>query len=128
MKHSAIISRKLHSFVAAVMMCMAFSSCGFMEDVVQGMANYPMYGYGMASGYSYGYSASPAMAVTTSTSSTSSTSSAKTCSWCRGTGNCRTCNGTGRKYDYGTASLVTHEKYEQRCGVCRGTGRCGVCN
>ena len=61
-------------------------------------------------------------------SSSSSSSSQNKCSRCNGTGYCQRCGGTGRVYDYGSASVISHEKYEQRCGVCNGTGKCGVCD
>ena len=61
-------------------------------------------------------------------SSSSSSTAPRKCSWCNGTGNCKTCGGTGRVYEYGPLSISTHEKYEQRCGVCNGTGKCGVCD
>jgi hypothetical protein len=61
-----------------------------------------------------------------STSSYSSTPS--TCPRCNGTGKCKSCGGAGRKYDYGTLSIISDSKYEQRCGVCNGTGKCGVCD
>ncbi len=79
---------------------------------------------------SYLYNAASYQPVSRSSShvSSSTSSSHRTCSRCRGTASCQTCGGSGKKYDYGTKSLVTHEKYVQRCGVCRGTGRCGVCD
>lgn len=123
-------SFELLGLIAVVTMCFSFSSCAFMGDVLQGMASYPAYSYGTAYGYSSGYSSNSGYSTTSSTSSASSTytSSHKTCSRCKGTTNCQTCGGSGKKYDYGTKSLVTHEKYVQRCGVCNGTGRCGVCD
>ena len=130
MKKFSFISKKVFSVIAVVTMCFGLSSCDVLLDVAAGMASYPTYSYGMASGYTSGYSSTYASTTSSSSPSSSSsyTSSHKTCSRCKGTANCQTCGGTGKKYDYGTQSLVTHEKYVQRCGVCRGTGRCGVCD
>lgn len=126
MKHLFSIIRKSYNIVAVVVLCMGLSSCEVLMEVAQGMASYPTNNYGMNTGYSSGYSS--AFASSSSSSASSYSSSHKTCSRCRGTANCQTCGGTGKKYDYGTKSLVTHEKYIQRCGVCNGTGRCGVCD
>ena len=72
---------------------------------------------------SYGGTYYPVPASSPSTYSTSPTK----CSRCNGTGNCKSCGGTGRKYDYGPLSVISDSKYEHRCGVCNGTGKCGVC-
>lgn len=77
---------------------------------------------------SYPYSAGASYYSTPSTSSSSSSSSPSKCSRCNGTGACKTCGGTGRVYDYGSASIISKEKYDQRCGVCNGSGKCGVCD
>lgn len=62
------------------------------------------------------------------TPSINDSGSSTKCSRCNGTGNCRTCKGTGRVVDWGPSSITSHEKYEQRCRVCDGSGRCGVCD
>lgn len=61
-------------------------------------------------------------------SSSSVSSTPRKCSRCNGTGLCQKCGGTGRIYDWGTMSIVSEEKYEQRCGLCNGSGKCGVCD
>lgn len=126
MKQSSFFSKKFFALIAAAALCLSFSSCSIMGDVLQGMASYPSYSYGTLYGYTSDYSSTASS--TGSSSSSTHTSSHKTCSRCKGTANCQTCGGTGKKYDYGSKSLVTHEKYVQRCGVCNGTGRCGVCD
>ena len=65
---------------------------------------------------------------TNSNSSTMTSTTPKKCSRCNATGNCKTCGGTGKVYDYGTLTIITHGKYERRCGVCNGSGKCGVCD
>ena len=50
------------------------------------------------------------------------------CSRCNGSGNCQTCDGSGKVYDWGSASVISKEKYTHKCGVCNGRGRCGVCD
>lgn len=53
-------------------------------------------------------------------SSSHSSSVYQTCKYCRGTGNCSSCNGKGHKFNgYGG--------YEDRCPGCNGSGRCGIC-
>lgn len=76
---------------------------------------------------SYPYSSGASYYSTPSTS-TSSSSSPRKCSRCNGTGNCKSCGGVGRVYDYGSATVISKDKYEHRCGVCNGTGKCGVCD
>lgn len=63
-----------------------------------------------------------------SSSYSSADSSSKTCSRCRGTGDCQTCGGSGKVYDYGPSSVISKEKYVRKCGVCNGRGKCGVCD
>ena len=126
MKNSVSIIRKSYSIIAAVMLSMGLTSCEVLMEVAQGMASYQTYNYGLSAGYGSGYSSG--YASTSSSTTSSYSSSPKTCSRCRGTGNCQTCGGCGKKYDYGTMSITTHKKYVQRCGVCNGTGHCGVCD
>lgn len=76
---------------------------------------------------SYPYSAG-ASYYSTPSSSSSSSSSPRKCSRCNGTGACKSCGGVGRVYDYGSATVISKDKYEHRCGVCNGTGKCGVCD
>lgn len=129
MKQFSFIIRKSYSIIAVVMFCLGLSSCDVLMDVAQGMASCPTYGYGnYGATTGYGSGSSNYSKVSSYSSTTVSTSSKRTCSRCRGTSHCQTCGGTGKKYDYGSMSLVTHEKYVQRCGVCNGTGRCGVCD
>lgn len=129
MKHFYSIIRKSYSIVAVAVICLGMSSCEVMMGIAEGMANYPTYGvasyptYSTTGSYTTGYNS-----AYTSASSSSYTASHRTCSRCGGSKKCQTCSGTGKKYDYGTSSLITHEKYVQRCGVCNGTGRCGVCD
>ena len=52
-------------------------------------------------------------------SSSRSGSIYQVCKYCRGTGNCSSCNGRGHKFGYGG--------YEDSCPGCNGTGRCGIC-
>lgn len=83
---------------------------------------------GMQNGRYYsGYTPTTTSSYTPSSSS-SSTTSKKTCPRCNGTGNCKTCGGSGQVYDYGSASVISKEKYVHRCGVCNGRGKCGVCD
>lgn len=113
--------RKRICCVAVAALTLSLTSCDVMTGIAQGLAA-PMYG---------GYTAPASYASTSSGStysSSSSTSTKKSCPSCGGTGLCKTCKGTGKKYDYGSASIISKEKYVQRCGACRGNGKCGVCD
>lgn len=122
-KMKEMLQKKV-SFAVVVLICFLCSSCD--PYLWMGLATGLMSPYGM---YNTSYpSYSGSSYAPSSSSSSSSSSSVSKCSRCNGTGNCKTCGGTGRKYDYGAMSITTHEKYEQRCGVCNGTGKCGVCD
>lgn len=43
-----------------------------------------------------------------------------TCGYCRGTGNCSSCKGEGKYYNYSASKWFT-------CGSCNGSGRCFNC-
>jgi len=111
---------------------LVFSSCSpqLWEGVAMGLMEMQSYG-----GYNT-YTSSPYTTTSNSSSSynssysttTSSSSSPRKCSRCNGTGNCKTCDGVGKVYDWGSASIVSKEKYVHKCGVCNGSGKCGVCD
>ena len=149
MKKSSYIVQKSYSMIAVVVLSFFFSSCSFMEDVMQGMAQgigtYPMYGYGLSSGYnasfpsytssttvptsSYTSSSSSASTGTSSytrSTSSSSSSSGKMCHLCAGTGDCKSCEGKGffyNPYDITKKVLCPNcSNHNGKCSSCRGTG------
>lgn len=150
MKQFSFIIRKLYSIIAVVVLCLGFSSCSIMGDVMQGMAqgvaSYPMYGYGMSynTGYmgyvapttvpSYSYTASGTSASSGSSSyssssyssSSSSSSSGKMCGLCVGSGDCKTCNGKGYYYSSfdlsKTIACPNCRNHNGKCSSCGGTG------
>lgn len=106
------------------LMSTTITSCdpAVLAGIAQGMAGLGTGYGGYTQSYNTGYSG-------TAPSSYSSSSSSHTkCSRCGGTGACKTCGGSGQVYDYGSASVISKEKYTHRCGVCNGSGKCGVCN
>lgn len=127
------LKRLIKTFILGLI-CTSFTSCdpAVWEGIAMGVlgAAAGMGGYTPVYGGGYGGTSSYTTTSTSSysSSSSSSSSSRKTCTRCNGTGNCKTCGGTGRVYDYGSMSIVSHEKYDQRCGVCNGRKTCGVCD
>lgn len=118
-------SRYLVILSASLCIC-TLTSCdpAVWAGLAAGMAGYstPTRYYGSTSTVSSSYNSS------STSSSSSSSSSRRTCSRCGGTGNCKTCGGSGQVYGYGSASVISKEKYLHKCGVCNGRGRCGVCD
>lgn len=153
MKQFSFIVRKSYSIVAVVVLCLGFSSCSFMGDVMQGMAqgmsSYPMYGYGMSYNPGYmgyvaptavatsSYSASSALASSSSSTSSgsssysrssysSSSSSGKMCGLCAGSGDCKTCNGKGYYYSsFGLSKTIACPNCHNHNGKCSSCGGTG---
>lgn len=92
------------------------------QGIAAGMAGF------RPAGQYYGASSASYTSTSSYTSSSSMATSKKTCPRCNGTGNCKTCGGSGKVYDYGPASVISKEKYTHNCGVCNGRGKCGVCD
>ena len=159
MKKSSFIVRKSYSMIAVVVLSFFFSSCSFMEDVMQGMAQgigtYPMYGYGLSSGYNASFpsyatiatvptssytssssfassgtssysSASSGTSSYTRSASSSSSSSGKMCRLCAGTGDCKTCEGKGFFYNpYDLTKKVLCPNCSNHNGKCSSCGGTG---
>ena len=89
---------------------LTLSSCEVMSAFAQGMVM-PMYGGYAPSAYTGGQ-----------TGTVSSSSSTKECGRCHGSGRCQNCGGSGKVYDYCSASVSSKSKYTS------GRGRCGACN
>ena len=82
-------------------------SASLWEGVAMGLAGMPTYSYGSYG--SYGYTSSTSTSYVASSTSSSS-SSKTTCTRCNGSGNCKTCGGSGKVYDYGSASVISKSK------------------
>ena len=143
MKQFSFIIRKSYSIVAFVVLCLGLTSCEFMQGMAEGMASYPMYGYGMSynpglmgyvapavsstSGYtSTVSSASSSSSSTTRSSYTSSSSSGKMCRLCAGSGDCKSCDGKGfyySPYDLSKKILCPNcHNHNGKCSSCGGAG------
>lgn len=134
-----------YSIVAVAVFCFGLTSCEVMQGMLEGMASYPAYGYGMTTGYnsdyanyavsSTGTSGSHSSASSSSSSYTSS-SGGSLCHTCAGSGHCSSRSYTAAKYRcYGSGKcahcsngIAYGSGTQTVCSVCKGTNRCSYCN